>query len=187
MKTLSCLGIALVTAILSATASAVPDRIGDFALLDSDGEFHQLSRYRHKEALVLMSFDNACSSIGSALVQLQTLQTNWEEQGIAFALINSSPESEIEALRAVKADLSLQRQALWVEHDHLACLGKTQCFRNQLTIVYEQRELQTVIGFDGAQRFDLRLRGGIDQGEGDTLFFPGALQCLQLHQRRTYR
>ena len=54
------LGVALITLALSASVMALPDRVGDFGLMDSDGDFHQLSRYRNKEALVLMSFDNSC-------------------------------------------------------------------------------------------------------------------------------
>ncbi len=104
MKKQYWLGIAFLTAVLSTTASAVPDRVGDFALLDSDGEFHQLSRYRHKEALVLMSFDSTCASIDSSLAQLQALQATWVEQEIAFALINSSSDSDIASIRAAKAE-----------------------------------------------------------------------------------
>ena len=108
MSKLSCLGIAFITTILSTAASALPDRVGDFALLDSDGDFHQLSRYRHTEAVVLMSYDNSCASIDSALTQLQTLQANWQDKGVAFALINSSTDSDINRLRAAKSDRGIQ-------------------------------------------------------------------------------
>ncbi|MDA1372440.1 MAG: redoxin domain-containing protein [Proteobacteria bacterium] len=103
MRKLTTLAYATLGLALSTAATAVPDRVGDFALLDSDGEFHQLSRYRNFEALVLMSFDNSCTSIDSAITQLKTLQSNWSEQGVAFALINSSGETSIEAIRAAKA------------------------------------------------------------------------------------
>lgn len=94
--------ITVIASTLSASAIALPDRIGDFALLDSEGEFHQLSRMRNKEALVLMSFDNSCTSIDSAIAQLQTLQTSWTDQDVVFALINSSNESDIEVIRAAR-------------------------------------------------------------------------------------
>ena len=42
---------------------AAPARVGDFALIDIAGEFHQLSRYGDKEALVLMAFDASCGSM----------------------------------------------------------------------------------------------------------------------------
>ena len=59
MNKLIGFGIALITSVLSVSAMALPDRVGDFGLMDSNGDFHQLSRYRNKEALVLMSFDNS--------------------------------------------------------------------------------------------------------------------------------
>lgn len=98
-------GVALITSVLSASAMALPDRVGDFGLMDSDGDFHQLSRYRNKEALVLMSFDNSCSAISSSVASLEALASDWNEQGIAFALINSSAESNIEAIRSAKSAL----------------------------------------------------------------------------------
>lgn len=107
MKKAYQLGIATLATVLSATAFALPDRIGDFALLDSDGDFHQFSRYRNKEALVLMSFDSSCASIDTSLSQFQAMQANWADQGIAFALINSSVESDLDALRAAKAELGI--------------------------------------------------------------------------------
>lgn len=103
MNKLNRLGIAFLSTVLSATAFAVPDRIGDFGLLDSDGVFHQLSRYRNMEAIVLMSFDNSCASTDSSLASLQAMQAQWGEQGIAFALINSSSESDVAAIRAAKS------------------------------------------------------------------------------------
>lgn len=103
MKKFLVSGIAVLSTALSATVFALPDRVGDFALLDTDGKFHQLSRMRNKEALVLMSFDNACASIDSAIAQLNTLQANWADQNVAFALINSSAESDLAAIKAAKA------------------------------------------------------------------------------------
>ena len=103
MKKIIWSGIAGLASVLSVSAFALPDRVGDFGLLDSDGDFHQLSRMRDKEALVLMSFDGSCASIDSAISQLQTLQSSWADQNVAFALINSSAESDIAAIRAAKA------------------------------------------------------------------------------------
>ena len=57
MNKLYGIAVPLFAGLLSGAASGVPDKIGDFALLDTYGGFHQLSRYRNKEALVLMSFE----------------------------------------------------------------------------------------------------------------------------------
>jgi hypothetical protein len=68
------LGLALLLSLISLSAIALPERVGDFALLDTDGEFHQLSRYRNKEAMVLMSYDSSCMAIDSALTSIKSLQ-----------------------------------------------------------------------------------------------------------------
>ena len=92
---------------LTSSVYALPDRVGDFALLDSDGSFHQLSRYRNREALVLMSFDSSCSSIATAISQLRSLQMDWSDQGVAFAFLESSGEADIETIRTTKAEYGL--------------------------------------------------------------------------------
>jgi peroxiredoxin len=95
--------VAVIASTLSASAMALPDRVGDFALLDTDGAFHQLSRMRDQDAVVLMSFDNSCASIDSAVAQMKTLQSSYADQKVTFALINASAESGIDAIRAAKA------------------------------------------------------------------------------------
>ncbi len=103
MDKLRDLVIAALAITLTSSTYALPDRVGDFALLDSDGAFHQLSRYRNREALVLMSFDNRCASIDTAVGQLKSLQRDWSDQGVAFGLIDSSGEADIQIIRATKA------------------------------------------------------------------------------------
>jgi len=103
MDKLRDLVIAALAITLASSTYALPDRVGDFALLDSDGAFHQLSRYRNREALVLMSFDNRCASIDTAIGQLKSLQRDWSDQGVAFGLIDSSGEADIQIIRATKA------------------------------------------------------------------------------------
>ena len=103
MDKLRDLVIAALAITLTSSTYALPDRIGDFALLDSDGAFHQLSRYRNREALVLMSFDNRCASIDTAIGQLKSLQRDWSDQGVVFGLIDSSGEADIQTIRATKA------------------------------------------------------------------------------------
>jgi hypothetical protein len=102
------LGLAILLSLTSISAVALPERVGDFALLDTDGEFHQLSRYRDKKAIVVMSFDSACMAIDSAVASLESLRMDWEEQGFVFALIDSSAKTETVALRAIKQAANLQ-------------------------------------------------------------------------------
>jgi len=107
MKMLNLLITAVTAGLLSMSVSALPDRVGDFGLIDSDGEFHQLSRYRNMEALVLMSFDASCKSLNSTLVQFEAMQSDWVEEKIAFALINST-SSDLISIRNAKAERGLE-------------------------------------------------------------------------------
>ena len=87
MKKLASTLAVILSISLVSDVYALPDRIGDFALLDSEGEFHQLSRYRHQKALVLMAYDSSCASIDSALSEFQALQSAFAEQQVSFLLI----------------------------------------------------------------------------------------------------
>jgi hypothetical protein len=81
--------LTLVVLLWTGAATAAPDRVSDFALLDNQGNFHQLSRYLHKRALVLMSIAGNCDEIESQVRQFASLSGNWQNQDIAFAYIDS--------------------------------------------------------------------------------------------------
>jgi hypothetical protein len=81
----------LLSSLLAVTsAQGAPDRIGDFGLLDGSGEFHQFSRYRHKDAVVLMSYAANCSAMDSLVADFRDVQAQWEGQNVAFLLIDSA-------------------------------------------------------------------------------------------------
>ena len=75
--------------IFSTTAHAALDRIIDFALLDEKGVFHQLSRYQHKDAVVLMSFDQSCQFMPAMLAEYDDIVSEFSSNGIEFLLIDS--------------------------------------------------------------------------------------------------
>ena len=75
--------------IFSTTAHSALDRIIDFALLDEMGVFHQLSRYQHKDAVVLMSFDQSCQSMPAMLAEYDDIISEFSSNGIEFLLIDS--------------------------------------------------------------------------------------------------
>ena len=75
--------------IFSTTAHSALDRIIDFALLDEKGLFHQLSRYQHKDAVVLMSFDQSCQSMPAMLAEYDDIISEFYSNGIEFLLIDS--------------------------------------------------------------------------------------------------
>lgn len=75
--------------IFSTTAHSALDRIIDFALLDEMGVFHQLSRYQHKDAVVLMSFDQSCQFMPAMLAEYDEIVSEFSSNGIEFLLIDS--------------------------------------------------------------------------------------------------
>ncbi len=100
----SCLGAFI--ALASGAASAALDRTGDFALLDSDGEFHQLSRYQHRKAVVVMSYSQSCQGMDATLAQYQDLHNRYAEQGIEFLLLDSQ-DLDRQALRELNVALPI--------------------------------------------------------------------------------
>lgn len=92
----------------SQAMGAAPARVGDFALIDSAGEFHQLSRYGNKEALVLMAFDASCGSMQSQVDRFEALEAAWRDRDIAFGIINATPHATIDAARKVQASFAIE-------------------------------------------------------------------------------
>lgn len=99
-------------ALLASQVQALPDRAGDFALLDTEGEFHQLSRARFNEAMVLMAFDTACPNQQQALTQFNNTAAEWADKGVSFALIEAGTETDIDRIRAARAATGLDMPLL---------------------------------------------------------------------------
>ncbi|MDP1931089.1 MAG: redoxin domain-containing protein [Gammaproteobacteria bacterium] len=96
----SCISAAIL-GLGSTGATAALDRTGDFALLDNSGEFHQLSRYQHRKAVVLMSYAQNCHGMEDMLSEYRALQSRYGGQGIEFLLLDSHDLG-----RAALADLN---------------------------------------------------------------------------------
>lgn len=118
--TISCLGVCI--ALASGTVSAALDRTGDFALLDEQGNFHQLSRYQHRKAVVLMSYAPSCAGMDGMLSSYRELRSQYAEQGIEFLLIDSQDSDRAE-LRALDLEVpilqdsgQLVSEALGISH-----------------------------------------------------------------------
>ena len=78
------------------SSEGVPDRVSDFALLDSEGEFYQLSRYGHKRAMVIMAVDGSCSEMADSIGEFELLRSKFSEQPVTFLLLNSSDTSNLQ-------------------------------------------------------------------------------------------
>ena len=93
MKNLTSNLIILLLLLTIQSSEGAPDRVSDFALLDSEGEFHQLSRYRHKKAMVIMAVDGSCPGMVDSIAQFERLRSEFSEQPVTFLLLNSSDTS----------------------------------------------------------------------------------------------
>mgnify|MGYP002526231970 FL=1 len=89
MKRIYAVVLLYLLGLCTAPVMAALDRVGDFALLDSSGEFHQLSRYQHRKALVLMAYDHGCDAMASLLANYQSISSKYSGQDIEFLLIDS--------------------------------------------------------------------------------------------------
>lgn len=78
---------AAVFSVMTAPLSA-NERVGDFALLDQAGYFHQMSWYDDHDAIALLvhSLDDAPSA--AALENFSALQAEYDSQGIEFFMLN---------------------------------------------------------------------------------------------------
>ncbi len=101
---ISCLSVCI--ALATGSAHAALDRTGDFAMLDNEGSFHQLSRYQHRKAVVLMSYSQSCPNMDSMLSSYTALKSQYAEQGVEFLLIDSQ-DSARDALNALDLELPI--------------------------------------------------------------------------------
>ncbi|MBM87359.1 MAG: hypothetical protein CMQ41_03190 [Gammaproteobacteria bacterium] len=79
----------LITLVLTRVSYAALDRVSDFAVLDYFGEFHQLSRYRHRQGLALMAYDSNCENMSALVMEYQSIAREFSEKGIEFVLLDS--------------------------------------------------------------------------------------------------
>jgi hypothetical protein len=63
--------------------------VGDFALLDNAGTFHQLSRYQHRKALVLMAYSAECATMDTLLDNYKNIADEYVGVDFEFLLIDS--------------------------------------------------------------------------------------------------
>ncbi len=90
---------------------AALDRIGDFALLDEEGVFHQLSRYRHREALAVLAYDASCEGMSDAVNRFSQLASDYQAQGMDFLLLDTNDEDRA-ALSAMNLPLPILQDEL---------------------------------------------------------------------------
>jgi peroxiredoxin len=97
VKRFTKLALAFGASLLVSQTHAALDRVGDFALLDEQGEFHQLSRYQHRRAVVMMAYHPNCTTIAASVNYLADLRASFADQDVEFLLLDASGADRSEA------------------------------------------------------------------------------------------
>ena len=97
MKFLQLL-IVLIATSTSVSASSERD-VGDFALIDHMGVFHQLSQYSDSQAIVLYSYSADCEVANSAIEKLNVLSAKYKERDIQFFFLDAALGEDREEVR----------------------------------------------------------------------------------------
>lgn len=95
--------VSLLLGINSASAASSRD-VGDFALLDHEGRFHQLSRYEDSAAVVIYVYGNKCSVSAEALPKLKLLQEKYSDRNIEFLMLDPFQEDSRQSVMLSLAD-----------------------------------------------------------------------------------
>lgn len=72
------------------------ERVGDFALIDHQGAFHQMSWYDDNNAVVILSHAEGESISASSQATLGRLQSKYTQQGVVFFGLNPGLQSDRE-------------------------------------------------------------------------------------------
>jgi len=88
MKSMRWIGVLL--ALLSPALATAAERVGDFALLDQHGYFHQMSWYDNQKAIAVLVQVNGSSTDPTSVPAFAALHARYATQGIEFFLLNPS-------------------------------------------------------------------------------------------------
>ncbi|MCG8416001.1 MAG: redoxin domain-containing protein [Pseudomonadales bacterium] len=145
---------AVVLALLAFTHWSVAEneRVADFALLDSEGSFHQLRKYGGNKAIAIVSMAASCENTLANLHKYRLLQTTWESQGVAFLALNSTAETSFEDSRELNRLYQLDMPIL-VDSSQLVA---------ELLGIQQAGEILVV----EPDRFRVLYRGGLDLESG---------------------
>lgn len=87
MKTLTAL-CSLLLMIGSVCAEEAEQRVGDFSLFDQRGELHQMSQYKNRKGIVLLTSSSECPLSSEIISVYSQLEINLLDLGFEFMLLN---------------------------------------------------------------------------------------------------
>ena len=106
MKTTRWIGLVTLTA-LAPLAAVAQKPVGDFALLDHKGAFHQLSRYADQNAVVIFVQGNGCPISRVTVPTLAKIRDEFAGQGVQFLMLNANIQDDPDSIRKEAAEFSI--------------------------------------------------------------------------------
>jgi hypothetical protein len=115
-------GFVGVTAVTAApTASAVPEKVGNFQLTDTTRLAHELYYFKYAPAVVLMSQTNGSPLSRTAASELGKLQAAYKDKGVLFYMVNSTTGQSRDA---AAAEFKAQKFSVPLLMDELQLVGE---------------------------------------------------------------
>ena len=107
MKFYCLLLLGLATSLSATLYGAVqPTKIGDFALLDHQGKFHQLSWYDDQKAVVIFIQGNGCPIARNGALTLETIRDDFAGQGVEFFMLNPQLQDDRDSIADEAAEFN---------------------------------------------------------------------------------
>lgn len=111
--------VTLAACLLPATLLAA-DRVGDFALLDQEGYFHQMSWYDDHAAIALLVHAMDSDATRAALDEFVALRHRYDDQGIEFFMLNPMGRHNRDAIAADLAEQGIAIPVLMDDTQYIA-------------------------------------------------------------------
>ncbi len=166
----------IISTMLFAVASATvlqthagTERIGNFALIDHKGNYHQLQKYGDSKAIVIIATAVDCQENIEKLPKYRLLRTTWERQGVSFLAINSAAGDSLADVRLMD---ELHNFDLPILLDDSQLVAESLGLRKAGEIVVLEPTRSQVLYRGGLDIDPIRARPGlnIEGREGTTVF-----------------
>lgn len=94
-------------------AKNLTNQVGNFALLDQEGRYHQLHRYgTSARAVVLFAHGIGCHAMEPSIPALKALRNRYAQHQVSFLLINANPQDNRRVLQQEAARLGIDMPIL---------------------------------------------------------------------------
>jgi hypothetical protein len=106
MKVALYILISCLMLVSTGATSSTTRNVGDFALLDQHGAFHQLSKYSLSKAIVIYVYATQSEGAASALEKLSVLRDRYRDRGVEFLLLDPAKDDKRSVVRELLGEMS---------------------------------------------------------------------------------